>query len=49
MKGAVTVARDARPAAICLPGAEEGDHEVEKGADIALFVPEALDALEGEG
>ncbi|KAJ4352160.1 uncharacterized protein N0V89_007507 [Didymosphaeria variabile] len=49
VEGALHVAKDARPDAICLQGADAGGHGFEKGAGVISLVPEAADALKREG
>ncbi|KAK7190404.1 hypothetical protein DPSP01_005364 [Paraphaeosphaeria sporulosa] len=49
VEAALHVAKDARPDAICLQGADAGGHGFEKAAGIISLVPEAVDALRREG
>ena len=46
---AVTVARTAKPDALCLQGADAGGHGFEAGSGIISLLPEATDALRREG
>lgn len=46
---AVQIAQQARPAALCLQGADAGGHGFEKGAGIISLLPETADALEAAG
>lgn len=45
VEAALTVARDVKPAAICVQGSDAGGHGFEKGAGIISLLPEIADAL----
>jgi nitronate monooxygenase len=46
---ALQIAKQTRPDAICLQGADAGGHGFEKGAGIISLLPETADALEAAG
>lgn len=49
VEAAITVARDVKPACICVQGSDAGGHGFEKGAGIVSLVPEIADALAEKG
>lgn len=49
VQAAVQIARETKPDAICMQGADAGGHGFEKGAGIISLLPETADAFEKEG